>query len=246
MTALVETPTQTVWMAKELILAAAIFRQGHVRAKSSNANAARKDFSSANRWMWLRKNWFSLPQVFRYFVSGNLANVALFFLERGVRYSMEGLLKNPVPNADSISYFSAYVLHIVVQHGLHAILVYGYASINTRSKYLTTLFGTYQALCVSAVGSTMLNSHLINIGWDRNVSFVVTLIVFSCLNYLWISYVVKQANKSTGATLVKTTTKRRGGVSERPSYEEIRGGYVQFDWGKCFYAISKNALAPTP
>jgi hypothetical protein len=156
----------------------------------------------------LQKRWFTLPQVSRYFVSGNMANAVLFFLEKGIRYSLSdgpilGLVSLPSPHhLDTISYFTAYLLHIVVQHGLHAILVYGVDTINTRSKYWATLWGTYQALFVSAIGSTLLNSYLISprIGCPRDVSFVLTLVIFSCLNYVWITYVVvKQVNDTKTA-----------------------------------------------
>lgn len=239
-----------------LLLAGAIFQRGRwdvsgTSTSSSTTTATNKAVQTrvpnpskdSDVWMMLRKRWFSLPQVFRYFVSGNVANVALFFLERGVRYSIKALFVDPLPNGDSISYFLAYLLHIVVQHGLHALLVYGYDSINTRSKYLTTLLGTYQALFVSAIGSTILNTYLIQLGCDRDLSFVITLLVFSCLNYLWISYVVKQANTPDVGTEQAATKKRRhvGTV-----FQKIRGGQIQLQWDACFGSLSFLHTVPTP
>jgi hypothetical protein len=46
---------------------------------------------------------------------------------------------------DSVSFFFAYVLQVIPQHWLHAYLVYGMDTIDTRQKYFTTLLGCYSA-----------------------------------------------------------------------------------------------------
>lgn len=152
-----------------------------------------------NIWTAIGALWYKIPHPARYFVSGNFGNVCLYFLERAVRISLESNLEHPPKHLDSISYFTAYLMHIILQHAAHALLVYGLDSVSTRQKYWSTLFGTYQAYFVSAFGSTFVNSYLIQIGVNREVAFVTTLWFFACLNYLWIGYVVKKAKEKAEA-----------------------------------------------
>lgn len=188
--------------------------------------------------------WYSLPSPIRFFFSGNLGTVCFYFLERGIREWMETALLQPPSQIDSISFFSAYVLHIVVQHAFHALLVYGLESVNTTQKYLQTLYGTYQAYITSAIGSTLLNTFLLKLGVNRTVAFMATLWIFACINYLWISYVVRKAveqggnaNLSSRTTTAPTRTSKKAKAAaaaakspartpRRRLLQQMRGGHL--------------------
>ncbi|KAL7574464.1 hypothetical protein ACA910_015833 [Epithemia clementina (nom. ined.)] len=100
---------------------------------------------------------------------------------------------------DSISFLAGFWLHILPQHALHALLVYGLDSIDTRQKYWTTLMGMYQALSTSAVASTLLNTLLLKtLAMPKTTVFVMTMLICSVVNYFWIGWIVqrsKQQNK---------------------------------------------------
>jgi hypothetical protein len=157
--------------------------------------------------------WYSLPQTIRYFASGNLGNVCFYYCEKLVADylrsdSAAGLPDFMHTNRDSVSFFMGYVLHIVGQHFLHAMLVYGPSSINTPSKYRKTLFGMYCTLMSAAVGSTMLNGVFLHCGMDKTVAFVSTLLAFSVVNYVVIGWVVERSNEAEAAAASSKTSKR--------------------------------------
>ena len=94
------------------------------------------------------KTWMSLNEPLRFFISGNVGNVVFFYTEQLIYYLLQQV--NDLPTIvqeymDSVSFFIAYILQVVPQHWLHAYLVYGLNSIDTRKKYFTTLFGCYSA-----------------------------------------------------------------------------------------------------
>lgn len=176
--------------------------------------------------------WYAIPRPLRYFVSGNLGNICFFVLDKLVSTYLENqaLPSSMDDYKDSISFFSAYLLHIVAQHYLHALLVYGLSSINSRSKYWKTLRGTYSALITSAIGSTVLNSLLLRQGFSKNISFVGTLWVFACVNYFWISSVVRSASAKEDAATTEhiipssSTAKRKAATVS----SVVRGGYEEW------------------
>jgi hypothetical protein len=84
----------------------------------------------------------------RFFISGNCGNVLFFYLERLTFLLLQKIDNLPVvmqEYMDSISFFIAYILQVVPQHWLHAFLVYGLNTIDTKKKYFTTLLGCYSA-----------------------------------------------------------------------------------------------------
>jgi len=101
------------------------------------------------------------------------------------------------------------MLHIPIQHLSHALLVYGWDSINTVSKYWTTLGGTYSALIVAAVGSTILNALLLERGMSKNAAFVSTLFLFAGFNYFFIGWIVKISNQREAAVDAGRANKRK-------------------------------------
>ena len=109
------------------------------------------------------------------------------------------LLSIPSPPAfvsehqETISFFVGYTLQIATQHLLHAIMVYGLHTINTREKYFKTLVGQYGAYLTAMVGSTILNTWLRNQGMGKDKAFVATMFLFSIINYFVIGWIVRQA-----------------------------------------------------
>lgn len=189
MTALISLPLQgAAYMAT-------ILPRGGGVGSSLRLRGPPEPIKSPNPWRAIGALWYKIPQVIRFSASGSLATVCLYFLDEFVRWSMQTHTDIVPHQLDTMSYFLAYLLHIAAQHALHAFLVYGLETVNTRQKYFNTLIGTYQALAVSAIGSTILNSALIGMGAERNLAFVATLAIFSVLNYFWIGYVVKKSSE---------------------------------------------------
>lgn len=223
--------------------AVALFPRGgsyRLRDADSSANIKKKKLSKTKTqtdqsiWNAIGTAWYKIPHAMRYFVSGNIGNLCLYFLERAVRTTLQTTLENPPKHLDSISYFAAYLLHIVLQHASHALLVYGLSSVNTREKYRSTLVGTYQAYIFSAFGSTFVNSYLMQtMGVNRDIAFVTTLWIFACMNYFYIGYVVNKANQQDA----DAQTKKSKFVSRRQQAKMavMRGGHDAFhevvqDW----------------
>jgi hypothetical protein len=153
--------------------------------------------------------WFKLPQIFRFFVSGNLGNLCFFYLEQII---YDFLSNNPDKltrfgfggvefldkNQAGISFFAAYLLQIVSTHLLFAVLVYGITTINTPEKYFKTLSGQFKIYAVSLVGSTILNTYLLSSGIDKTAAFFATMLIFACFNYFLVSWAVDRALESAG------------------------------------------------
>jgi len=100
---------------------------------------------------------------------------------------------------DSVSFFVAYMMQIVTQHLLHAFLVYGLETINTREKYIKTLAGQFSAYGFALIGSTILNLVLLRMGVEKTVAFFGTMLIFSLLNYFLIGWIVRRAVSSDEA-----------------------------------------------
>ena len=132
----------------------------------------------------IRESWFRWPEPFRFFVSGNCGNLCLYICD-----ILIGTLCQHRSIHPAVSFFLAYLLHIPAQHFLHACLVYGMSSINSYSKYITTLLETYSALGVSAVGSAALNGFLRHY-LPRLVAFGLTMAIFAIVNYTFMHFIM--------------------------------------------------------
>ena len=147
----------------------------------------------------LYAKWFGLSSLVRFFVSGNLGNVCFFFIERFIYLQLSNLDTAPQfveDYCETVSFFVGYLLQILTQHLLHAFLVYGLESIDTREKYFKTLLGQFYVYAVALFGSTTLNLFLIQSRLDKTVAFFSTMVVFACINYFLIGWLVKRALKS--------------------------------------------------
>lgn len=152
----------------------------------------------------VQERWFRVSSLVRFFVSGNLGNICFFFIERTIFSSLSQLETLPdfvETYKETVSFFVGYLLQIITQHFLHALLVYGLESINTREKYFKTLLGQFYAYGIALFGSTTLNLFLIKSGIEKTVAFFSTMVIFACINYYLIGWLVKRALQSTTATL---------------------------------------------
>lgn len=141
--------------------------------------------------------WFGkVPEIGRYFVSGNLGNLCFFLLEKAV-HDLLCQLSSPSPFVedykDTIAFFVAYMLQIITQHLLHAWLVYGLHTINSQEKYFSTLLGQAGAYVTAMFGSTMLNAVLRKWGMAKTPAFITTLYVFALINYFVIGWIVRRS-----------------------------------------------------
>ena len=162
-----------------------------------------------NQLKQLYRSWMKLPQIVRFGVAGNLANLGFFFLEkiifRFLTYLIvttevlyEIVLDGVEKYQDGISFFAAYLVQIVTGHLLYAFLVYGMDTINTYEKYTKTLSGQFKVYGVGLFGATYMNSFLINSrGLDKTIAFWVTTATFAVFNYLLVSWVVERAMESS-------------------------------------------------
>lgn len=153
----------------------------------------------------LYKSWFiHASEPIRFFVSGMLGNVCFYFLERLVYFQLCKMSSLPPvveDYKDSVSFFIGYLLQIVTQHWLHAFIVYGMETIDTREKYFKTLLAQSSAYVGALFGSTFLNQALISSGVSKNVAFLITLFVFAIINYFVVGWVVRRA---AGSAVIET------------------------------------------
>jgi hypothetical protein len=99
------------------------------------------------------QRYHRLPVSFRFMTAGIIGNASFFLLEKCIykllcrQHHHDGsILPALVLNyKESASFFVAYLIQILPQHFLNAVLCYGLDTIDSRQKYLTTLFGTYSA-----------------------------------------------------------------------------------------------------
>jgi hypothetical protein len=127
--------------ARRAITAAAVMTTPASVKTNGDSNVL---YKTLNR---LYRNFYKLHDSIRFFISGNLGNLAFFFVER----MLYGLLKrrsHVLPlwfedYQDELSFFVAYLLQVISQHWLNAFLVYGMETISTREKYFRTLMGCY-------------------------------------------------------------------------------------------------------
>merc|ERR1711971_988538 len=141
----------------------------------------------------------------RFILSGSIGNVLFFFIERIVYFFLRSV--NGVDNLhggsfmkqniNNLSFFFGYLIQIATQHYVHAVLVYGLETIDTKQKYFSTLRGQYVAYSFALFGSTALNMLLLNWGFHKNAAFVSTMSIFACINYFVCGWIVKRAVKSS-------------------------------------------------
>jgi hypothetical protein len=176
----------------------------------------------------LYQKWMTLPQIFRFGVAGNLGNLGFFYLEKVIfRLLSHFLATTSVLSSalmdgiekfqDGISFFSAYVILIVLNHLLYAFLVYGMDTIGTWEKYSKTLIGQFKVYGFGLFGATFLNSFLIKSGGlGKTAAFIATTATFAVFNYFLVSWVVEKAiASSTKDPVAKDVRRDQGKVSRR-------------------------------
>ena len=144
--------------------------------------------------------WFSLlPPVVRYAASGMLGNLMFFALnqwwsatiirksESLPRLLSKQLSESIMKNASSISFFTSYLVQIIPQHFLNSLLVFGLEGINSREKYLKSLKNTYKTYFVTLCGSALLNAALLQYKIRDDLSFWISIGLFSVVNYVLVS-----------------------------------------------------------
>ena len=94
--------------------------------------------------------WFSLPELVRFLTSANIGNIAFFSIDQTLYKLVMTKIANDLPiilreNKESVCFFVSYLLQIVIQHFLNALLVYGMETIGSREKYFSTLLASYSA-----------------------------------------------------------------------------------------------------
>ena len=171
-----------------------------------------------NQW------WYQAPEIARFFVSGNLGNMCFFAIERAVYKGISNNINQLPPfvndNKDSISFFLGYILQMGSQHLLHAWLVYGLHTINTREKYIKTLVGQSSAYFTAMIGSTFLNTFLRQrLGVPKNYALFGTLYLFAIINYFVVGWIVHRAVEKSELEELELSKKKRSNPLAK-----IRGG----------------------
>jgi hypothetical protein len=219
---MVSAAAAVVFVPEAALLVACAFQRGSVPAATVDAAFAVAALRGGGSHAALAKTenikspleqwWYShIPSLIRYLVSGNLGNICFFLCERLLssavddHYHLLPALAQQLldlPFRDSVSFVTAYMVHVPAQHYLHALLVYGLESIDTAPKYWQTLGGTYSALITSCFGSTVLHHVLIQ-AWGaqyKTIAFVATLWTFSVFNFFVIGWVVRRTATSQRAS----------------------------------------------
>jgi hypothetical protein len=168
----------------------------------------------------LSTRWFQVSGLARFFISGNVGNLCFFMIERvvyGQLCQLHSLPKFVEDYKESVSFFIGYILQIISQHLIHAVLVYGLHSINTREKYLQTLLGQFQVYSLALVGSTFLNLFLLRAGLDKTVAFFTTMVTFACINYYLVGWIVQRATTSSSNSTSAEKTKQQAETTSAAS-----------------------------
>lgn len=187
--------------------------QDNTTTKIADGMGNNKSSSTTNNNPLIRlyHAWLHLPQIFRFFVAGNLGNLGFFYLEKVIfrclshlliastevySFLLDGIEKYQ----DGLSFFSAYMMQIVTTHLLYAFLVYGMDTINTYEKYSKTLWGQFKVYGFGLFGATALNSFLIGRGLNKTGAFWATTATFAMFNYVLVSRVVNNVVGSSSAS----------------------------------------------
>lgn len=173
----------------------------------------------------ITKAWYSVPQIFRFFVSGTLGNVILFFIDSSFYKNVMLKHANDFPkmvnqNAESVSFFVCYFFQIVIQHLMNSFLVFGWHTIDTRKKYMVSLVGCYATLGTSLVLSTFLNAFMLKNGVPKNIAFWGTLYGFGVMNFLVLSWL--SAPKEKVESDLDPSKLARGGEILLPTTRKYR------------------------
>jgi hypothetical protein len=207
----------------------ALVSRGGARFAKQVAPAPPDPTTLSNGLAKLSTRWFQVSELARFFISGNVGNLCFFMIERvvyGQLCQLHSLPKFLEEYKESVSFFIGYLLQIISQHLIHAVLVYGLHSINTREKYLQTLLGQFQVYSLALVGSTFFNLFLLRAGLDKTVAFFTTMVTFACINYYLVGWIVQRATKRASAegkrqqaetTSAASATKRGGLLNGRGS-----------------------------
>lgn len=168
--------------------------------KNYNGLSVRVGSSTAgNPMIQFYHTWLKLPQIFRFSVAGNLANLVFFYLEKVIfRMLSHILVTSSVLSSilldgiekyqDEMSYFSAYVIQIVSTHLFYAFIVYGVDTIDTYEKYSKTLLGQFKVYGFGLFGATFLNSYLMTSGGlSKTLAFWTTTMICAVFNYFLVS-----------------------------------------------------------
>ncbi len=190
------------------------------RNHASSLSTFKQD-ATDNSLVSLYHSWLKLPQIFRFGVAGNIANLGFFYLEKVIFRLLSYiivttellstiLLDEIEKHQDSLSFFSAYIIQIVTGHLLYAFLVYGMDTINTYEKYSKTLSGQFKVYGIGLFGATFLNSFLMNSGGlDKFTAFWVTTATFAIFNYFLVSWVVAKAMESSAEKAPPTRVSKK-------------------------------------
>jgi len=155
----------------------------------------------------------------RFAASGFIGNAIFFGLDLAFLPIIKGASqrqcfikasKTIATNAESISFFVAYLVDIVVQHFLNALLVFGLETIATREMYLSSLAATYTAYFGTLCGSTILQAYLLRIGVSKSIAFWSTIALGSVINYLMLTALASRSKSQSSGTAENqlcTTTK---------------------------------------
>lgn len=139
------------------------------------------------------RSYWSENSAVRFAASGFIGNAIFFGLDLAFLPIIKGasqkqcfvkVSKTIATNAESISFFAAYLVDIFVQHALNALLVFGLDTIATRQMYLSSLAAAYTAYFGTLCGSTVLQAYLLRLGVSKSIAFWSTIALGSVVNYL--------------------------------------------------------------
>lgn len=115
---------------------------------------------------------------------------------------------------ESVSFFTAYVLQIVTTHVLYAVLVYGVSTIDTYTKYTTTLWGQFKIYGIGLIGATYCQAYIKQCGYPKHIAFWGTTAIFAVFNYFLITWSVQTA-------IYSATTTKNPSSKKKPSSSEL-------------------------
>ena len=220
----------------------ALFSDGVSSRRPKSRKAPPSKVTTGDRFNQLYTTWFKVSQPIRFFVSGNVGNVLLFYFERIAYYLLGhidqwlslGLPQFVTEYKDSVSFFMAYICLLPTQHILNAMLVFGHDTIDTREKYLKTLFAQTNVYLFALCGSTVLNAMLMKTGMNKTLVFCLTLWIFACFNYVVINYLERRITGDAAASPRKPTRKpgRNQPRAKKVAFISRGGGTSQIDGGE--------------
>ncbi|GFH59791.1 hypothetical protein CTEN210_16267 [Chaetoceros tenuissimus] len=181
-----------------------------------------------------------IPEPIRFMIAGLFGNVGFFAIDSTIyntillplasRPKASSVLKR---NKETISFFISYLIQVVMQHFLNAIIVYGADTIDTWDKYKETLLLTYSSYSVSLVGSTIGNAVLIQNGIDRNIAFWGTIIGFGFVNFFLLKYLIQGRTEEDKEEELKKNGRKTMDKKQVGRLSRFRGGH-QLDSSNLF------------